>query len=76
MDENNNLAYLLTYVNYWPINFNSSQILAYFPHFLQNILYENSNWEGHLNISCETHFWYIYIYKIKNIWKHILEGMN
>ena len=31
MDENNNLAYLLTYVNYWPINFNSSQILAYFP---------------------------------------------
>ena len=31
MNENNNLAYLLTYVNYWPINFNSSQILAYFP---------------------------------------------
>ena len=27
----NNLAYLLTYVNYWTINFNSSQILAYFP---------------------------------------------
>ena len=31
MDENNNLAYLLTYINYWPINFNSSQILAYIP---------------------------------------------
>ena len=31
MNENSNLAYLLTYVNYWPINFNSSQILTYFP---------------------------------------------
>ena len=31
MDKNSNLAYLLTYINYWPINFNSSQVLVYFP---------------------------------------------